>query len=92
MTLDFASNQARGKLRWNCLRRSSAVFLTADSEYLVDLVNRSVRASFANTDGDDAIQECVFFRRGLEPRHGAKVVASGIDGFAAFTLSPWICS
>ena len=26
MTLDVASNQARGKLRWDCLRRSSAVF------------------------------------------------------------------
>jgi len=46
-------------------------------------VNRSVRASFANTDGDDGIQECVFFRRGLESRHSAKVVAGRIDGFAA---------
>src|SRR6267378_141644 len=62
---------------------SSACRPCTSSEYLVDLVNRSVRASFANTDGDDAIQECVFFRRGLEPRHGAKVVAGGIDGFAA---------
>src|SRR3989442_991869 len=35
------------------------------SQDLVDPVHCSVGASFANTDGDDAIQECVCFRRGL---------------------------
>lgn len=32
------------------------------------------RAAFANADGDDAIEECVRFGRGLESRHGPKVV------------------
>src|SRR3981189_3313395 len=42
---------------------------------LVDPVHRSVRASFTKTDGDDAIQEGVWFRRGLEPGQRSKVVA-----------------
>src|SRR5262249_20121581 len=51
----------------------------ATSEYLVDPVNCSVRTSFTDTDGDDAIQECVLFRRGFEPRHRSEIVARGID-------------
>src|SRR2546422_8440979 len=49
------------------------------SEDLVDPVHRSARARLPNTDGDDAIQERVCFRRGLEPRQGSKVVARGVD-------------
>src|SRR5882672_1183759 len=45
------------------------------SQDLVDPVHRSVRASFTNTDADDAIQECVRFRRGLESGQRSKVVA-----------------
>src|SRR5258706_6648159 len=49
------------------------------SQDLVDPVHCSAGASFTNTDCDDAIQECVRFRRGLEPRHCSKVVTRGID-------------
>src|SRR5437667_8638824 len=49
------------------------------SQDLVESVHRSVGASLANTNGDDAIQECVCFRRGLESRHCSKVVTRGID-------------
>src|SRR5437762_2402320 len=49
------------------------------SQDLVDSVHRSVGASFANTNGDDAIQECVCFRRRLESRHCSKVVTRWID-------------
>src|SRR5438309_10819627 len=49
------------------------------SQDLVDPVHRSARASFTDTDADDAIQECVCFRRGLEPRQRSKVVARGVD-------------
>src|SRR5712664_3448475 len=45
------------------------------SQDLVDPVHRSVRASFTNTDADNAIQEGVWFRRGLESRQRSKVVA-----------------
>src|SRR5713101_4732279 len=45
------------------------------SEDLVDPVHRSVRASFTDTDADDAIQECIAFRRGLESRQRSKVGA-----------------
>src|SRR3989442_1296191 len=53
------------------------------SEDLVDPVHCSARARLTNTDGDDAIQECVRFRRGLEPRQGSKVVARGVDAPSA---------
>src|SRR5467141_2309478 len=43
------------------------------SQDLVDPVHRSVRASFTNTDADDAIQERVGFRRGLVSRHRSEV-------------------
>src|SRR2546423_15612867 len=49
------------------------------SQDLVDSLHRSVGASFANTNGDYAIQECVCFGRGLESRHCSKVVTRGID-------------
>src|SRR4029077_13973959 len=37
--------------------------------------HRSFGESFTNTDADDAIQECVGFRRGLESWQRSKVVA-----------------
>src|SRR5438132_2370685 len=49
------------------------------SQDLVDPVHRSARTSFTDTDADDAIQECVCFRRGLELRQRSKVVARGVD-------------
>src|SRR5882762_3937087 len=49
------------------------VVMMASSQDLVDPVHRSVRASFTNTDSDDAIQEGVWFRRGLESRQRSKV-------------------
>src|SRR5262249_40270883 len=52
------------------------------SQYLVNLVNRSVRTGFTNADRDDAIQECVFLGRGLQSRQRSKVIAGGIDGFS----------
>src|SRR5262249_12413788 len=53
------------------------------SQDLVDPVNRSVRASLTDTDGDDPIQECVSLRRGFESRKRAKVVGCGIDHLSA---------
>src|SRR5205807_7631803 len=49
------------------------------SHDLVDPVHCSARTRLTNTDGDDAIQERVCFRRSLEPRQGSKVVARGVD-------------
>src|SRR5258706_3651142 len=51
----------------------------SSSQDLVDPVHCSVGASLTNTDCDDAIQECVRFRRCLESRHCSKVVTRGID-------------
>src|SRR6267154_6679407 len=49
---------------------------------LVDGVDRSVGTDFTNTDGNDAIQVCVSFRRGFESRERSKVIARGIDHFS----------
>jgi len=53
------------------------------SQDLVDPVHCSVGTSFANTNGDDAIQECVRCRRRLESRHRSKVVPRGIDDLSS---------
>src|SRR5258706_5874072 len=49
------------------------------SQYFVDLMNRPIGRSFTSTDGDDAIQEGICFRRCFESRHRSKVVAGGIN-------------
>src|SRR4029077_4260684 len=45
------------------------------SQDLLDSVHRSFGASFPNTDADNAIQERVGLRRGLESRQRSEVVA-----------------
>src|SRR6185437_4647721 len=65
----------RGWILWTYRASSAPCQRGAPSQDLLDPVHRAVGASFTNTDADDAIQEGIGLRRGLESRQRSKVVA-----------------